>query len=1442
MRFSVGMIVFNAELFLEACLEAIYDFAHQILIVEGSVPQARWDADPSGRSRDRTLEILRAFPDPQHKIKLVASQAWNHKDDMVNACLPEVTGDYLMHLDADEIWTSEALSRLREELQKDPSITCVEFAPHHFWHRFETVLVDGHWDAPFMRVFKFEPGARWKSHEPPVLLNPQGQAYNDIRRVNGAREWGITFHHYNYLTEEQARWKNEFFKRYYRMENVPSSDESRRIGMTRDWFEKVWLAWKSDPRGVEAKYGTTPGGGPAWRPVGRTAPYAGEHPAPIQKHPLFLNPAYHSSRPVRPACLEFKPAAGNSKRALVSYITSPFFLPPDYHLEFSNPGIARGMVRVLLAMGYEVDVVEYTNTAFRSDKTYDLFIGHGGINWEHLSRNVIRDAIRIYFSTGLYWKAFNEAEAERFADLERRRGIKLPYDRWIQHSEDFACEDADGIVTLGNQWVADSYRRFPCCLHLNNGVYADDRFDPLRKDFEAGRKRFLFFSGLGNVHKGLDRLIEAFAALDAELYCCTGFDPAFLKAYQADLAAHPNIRLMGLVQPRTEAFYKLMDSCNCLIFPSCAEGSPGSVAVGMNQGLIPIVSQASGIDTKDFGITLKTASPQEIAETVRWVMAQPADWHAEHAARTRQEALEQYSEERFLVNFHAAVEVIVKNAPRLRAAKKRVALPAKTKKRLAIDGVVFQTQARRPVGISRVWKNLTPELAKQLPDYEIVWLQRQGFPSGLSGIQTVDIPPYQLSSEAALEADDALLAKVCGELQADVFMSTYYTRAPGVRNVQTIYDMIPELFRYNPNHPEFISKRRAIANAESFVCISHSTRNDLIRLDSISADRCTVAPCGVSEAFKPADPEAVAAFREKYGLHQPYLVLAGSRGFYKNSVPFFQALASMPERLQWQVFAFGSEKEFWPEELPFAKQCNVVSAPWLPDEDLAAAYSGAWALVYPSRYEGFGLPVAEAMACGCPVITTSRASLPEVGGEAALYIDPDSAPHIAQALRALAAPDLRERLRAKGLQQAARFTWRFMAEKMAAAVRRRPQGDRPLVTAIVSTYKAERFMRGCLEDLEAQTIADRLEIIVIDSASPENEKAIVEEFQQRYSNIRYERTAERETVYAAWNRAVKLARGKYLTNANTDDRHAPEALEKMVRALEAHPEAGVAYADTALTNRENDTLAGKVVAQPSVQQNPSRELLFRGCFVGSQPLWRKSLHDRFGFFDADMVSAGDYEFWLRISNDTGFLHLPEVLGLYLESPTSVEHSNLGTAKWEQEQARVRYWQPQWGGRPIREERFLIRQRPLVSVVIVTQNRPRELRRALQSLLQQTYPFFEAIIVNNGGRNIDPVVSSFRSSLRPPAACTYLQHPGAQGIEAVRGEVMAYLDDTALWRPEHLEMLVMALQPPSASRAYARSPLQKESQAFLPRQLMHRAGKIDGETVLLPITTSSTQGS
>ena len=215
-----------------------------------------------------------------------------------------------------------------------------------------------------------------------------------------------------------------------------------------------------------------------------------------------------------------------------------------------------------------------------------------------------------------------------------------------------------------------------------------------------------------------------------------------------------------------------------------------------------------------------------------------------------------------------------------------------------------------------------------------------------------------------------------------------------------------------------------------------------------------------------------------------------------------------------------------------------------------------------------------------------------------------------------------------------------------------------VVSAIVSTYNAEFYLRDCLTDLLRQTIADQLEIVVVDSGSQQNERAIVAEFMTRHRNIVYVRTEQRETVYAAWNRAIKMARGKYFTSANTDDRHRPDAFEVLARTLDQHPQIALVYADCLATRSGSETFenARQVVIFNWLDFN-RHHLWQKGCFVGPQPMWRRELHDEHGCFDASFASAGDYEFWMRIARTAEFLHVKEVLGLYLDSAASLEHAN-----------------------------------------------------------------------------------------------------------------------------------------------------------------------------------------
>ncbi len=230
-----------------------------------------------------------------------------------------------------------------------------------------------------------------------------------------------------------------------------------------------------------------------------------------------------------------------------------------------------------------------------------------------------------------------------------------------------------------------------------------------------------------------------------------------------------------------------------------------------------------------------------------------------------------------------------------------------------------------------------------------------------------------------------------------------------------------------------------------------------------------------------------------------------------------------------------------------------------------------------------------------------------------------------------------------------------------------------LVSALVSTYNAENFIQGCLEDLLCQTMADQLEIIVIDSGSHQDEAGIVKRYRQRHANIRYLRTEQRETVYQAWNRALKLARGKYVTSANTDDRHRRDAFEQMVTVLEDKQNLALVYADVVVTDRP---CSGFDDCRPTGflrwHDWDRRLLLSRGCFIGPQPMWRRKVHEFFGLFDTSFKVAADYELWLRISQVFDFYHLSRPLGVYLKRPDSIEHANADLKKQEELKIVTKY--------------------------------------------------------------------------------------------------------------------------------------------------------------------------
>jgi glycosyltransferase involved in cell wall biosynthesis len=295
-----------------------------------------------------------------------------------------------------------------------------------------------------------------------------------------------------------------------------------------------------------------------------------------------------------------------------------------------------------------------------------------------------------------------------------------------------------------------------------------------------------------------------------------------------------------------------------------------------------------------------------------------------------------------------------------------------------------------------------------------------------------------------------LRLRAAGAVKADVAFFPHFD-APAFalppRSVVTIQDLIhfkvPEMFPARLRLPASLVLRRVVRQASRVLVSSTSTRADLEARIPGSARKVTVIPFGVSSFFSPGEVEAAGMPRA------PYLLCVGNRKPHKNLGAAVEALAQLaPERPELSLVVVGRVFPGWEEVLRRAEELGVreriVDLPSASDTELRDLYRGCEALVFPSLYEGFGLPVLEAMACGAPVIASRRASLPEVVGEAGILFDPERPDEIAEAVRRLASqPELRERLTRMGEERAARFTWERTGIETAELLFRTATGAAP---------------------------------------------------------------------------------------------------------------------------------------------------------------------------------------------------------------------------------------------------------------------------------------------------------------------------------------------------------------------------------------------------------------
>lgn len=315
-------------------------------------------------------------------------------------------------------------------------------------------------------------------------------------------------------------------------------------------------------------------------------------------------------------------------------------------------------------------------------------------------------------------------------------------------------------------------------------------------------------------------------------------------------------------------------------------------------------------------------------------------------------------------------------------------------------------------GVGIYTHNITEELSKD-PNLEMKYFYsslRIPYRGKLENVKKYKFPPtffeFIFNHVRSIPIENFI-----GEV--DIFHSSDWVQpASRAKKVTTYHDVVPLKFP-NWSHPKVVAvhkKRLEIVEREidMVIAVTESTKRDLVEVSQIPAEKITVVYEGVSNKFVCQDEKDIASFRQKYQLPEKFILAIGGVGTRRNM-----------DRIK-----------------DVCKDQNLIitgeNIPFIPVEELPLLYASSQVLLYPSFYEGFGLPIVEAMATGIPVITSNVSSMPEVGGEAVLLVDPENEKDISnKLLDVLRDNNLRSIMIKKGLEQAKKFSWEKCAKETA---------------------------------------------------------------------------------------------------------------------------------------------------------------------------------------------------------------------------------------------------------------------------------------------------------------------------------------------------------------------------------------------------------------------------
>ena len=489
----------------------------------------------------------------------------------------------------------------------------------------------------------------------------------------------------------------------------------------------------------------------------------------------------------------------------------------------------------------------------------------------------------------------------------------------------------------------------------------------------------------------------------------------------------------------------------------------------------------------------------------------------------------------------------------------------------------------------------------------------------------------------------------------DVWFCPFFHLIPadcGIPSITTIFDIQQDYYPQNFDKKVLRNRikltQETVNNTDLILTISEFSKQTIIEKYRIQEDKIKITYLDADSSFNdPIDSSILETIKHK--LPEKYILYPANMWPHKNHIKLIKgfAIAKKKQETQLKLVFTGAQERETPQIVKTIEECGlrdeIKYLGYIPQEQMKYVFKCATMLAFPSLFEGFGIPLVEAMASGLPIICSKSSCIPEIVGDSAILFDGEDPEDIANAiLMANNDLQLRQKLIQKGIDRRKLFSWRKCAKETVKYIRETyyPREDtvtyissHPKVSIITPSFNQGEFIRDTIESVLNQTY-DNIEYLVMDGGSTDDTVSILKEYGDRIIWVSEQDEGQADAV----NKGLKIASGEIIGWLNSDDTYYPDAVEKAVNAFLEHPDYDMIYGEGDYTNKQ-----GEIIGRYNTHVFDYGELA-NDCLI-CQPtaFFTKEIVEKSGRLKKELQLCMDYELWMRIGKIGKILYIPECL-------------------------------------------------------------------------------------------------------------------------------------------------------------------------------------------------------